>query len=43
MTRMLELSDKEFYITMIYILKMLVKNMENMQGQMDNFSMETKL
>lgn len=43
MTRMLELSDKEFYITMIYILKMLVKNMENMQGQMDNFSTETKL
>lgn len=38
-TQMLELSDRELKITMVYIVKMLMEKVkESMQDQIDNFS-----
>lgn len=38
MTQMLELSDKEFKIAMINMLKTLIEKEDNMQVKMGNFS-----
>ena len=43
MTQMLELPDREFKMSVIYILKMLMKETENMQDQIDNCSMDMKI
>lgn len=38
MTQMLEVYDKEFKITVINMLKILIVKIDNMQDQMGNFS-----
>lgn len=43
MTQMLELPDTKFKMTVIYILKMLMKKVENMEEQIDNYSIEMKI
>lgn len=42
MTWMLQLSDREFKITMISILKALIENVCNVSDQVSNFSREMK-
>lgn len=42
MTSMLEISDKEFKITTINILKSLMERVDNMKRQMDNVCRKRK-
>lgn len=43
MTRMLKLSDQEFFKTMTNMLKALMKKVDNMQEQMDNVSRKMEI